>query len=180
MVTPFNPDLQVAADLATATDIPATDMAPEERSAPSQSSSGTNRLGAAQILQNREPQPPHMPFALPLKSPRSGDPSAVLPAVSISEPAGQSQSAQQERLHLAQMRLAPAEIERRAAISRVRRLRPEACRGALPRRCRHIWHSWRATCEVLLCLLKGESPETVKPCPPFVMFLCRLRTGGRI
>lgn len=180
MATPFNPELPVAADLATAKDILATGTAPEERSAPSQSSSGTNHPGEAPVLQNPRLQPPHMPSALPLKSPRSGDPSAVLPASSGAEQAGQSQSVQQERLRLVRMRLAPAEIERRAALSRLRKPRPGAFRGALPRHRKHIWRSWRATYDVLLCLVKGESPATVKPCSTFVMVLCRLFFGGRI
>lgn len=151
-----------------------------ELAQPPQSSSDMTRLSEGEFRLRRSPQMPQMPSVQPPQLPRTALQRAACPDASVEASAELSQLCEQARRYRAETRRLSGLRMRTGWQERARMLRRAAGLEALHRYCKQLWNSWKATWEVFLCLVAGESPETVKPCSPLVMRLYRLRIGGRI
>lgn len=156
-----------------------TGVEPAAPSAPRQSSPGMTRRDEAPVPPHQEQQLLQMPSGLPQQSSRTAFQGAVCPKASDVEREPKLPLSQSERLRLFQRRLDPELLEMRAARAKARKPRHGAFVAALHQRGKRVWNNWKATSEVLGCLVRGESPASVKPCGRFVLTLYRLRTGGR-
>ena len=154
--------------------------APEERPAPAQSFPDMNHREPGSNLPQQVRRSTQTPFALRQQSSRSAFPAAASQEASGAVSAAQSQwRAQDLHSRIERSRVA-RQRQARAARAYVKNHPIAAYLAALTRCQKPRWSRMKATWLVALCLMRGESPETVRPCSEFVMCLHSLRNWGRI
>ena len=155
-------------------------MEPAELARLPQSSSDMTHLSEDEFRLRQSPQMPQMPSEQPLQLSRTVLQQAVCSSASAEASVEPSQLREQARRYRAETHRLSGLKMRSGWQAKARRLRRAAGIEAPHRYCRQLWNSSKATWEALLCLVVGESPETVRPCSPLVMRLYRIRIWGRI
>lgn len=163
----------------TATRNPRSDEGRTEHHVPDQSFPD-NRSPEQDVRQRHpEPPPPQTPSAPPQQWSRTAVPLSVSLEFDADEPVLLSPRALSARRLRAQRRLEEMESDLKAGRGMVRIPRRAVPGAGWFRRCKRSWSRSKATLQVILCLIRGISPDTVRPCSPAVMRIYRLRKGGR-